>query len=132
MHRKFAKPSYIPPHLTTGREEQAYVEREAKSVGGIIYRVSNYGGQGGGTKGVPDDLIFLPRHRILLAWDSKAGKHYNYPKSDFDPRGRLSPEQAEFGKLMRAGFTTAFGWGDRDEVRLFLAGLATGQPLMHP
>lgn len=130
---KFRKPHYIPPHLTTGSEEQGYVEQIFRPFGSV-YRLVNYGGGGshsGGTKGVADNLIFLPEWRILLGWDAKAGRpaYRKYDPVTREPLfggGYLTDEQATFGKLMQAGYRTMFGWGDRDRARAFLLALANG------
>lgn len=125
MSGKFG--GYIPPHLTTGSEEQGYVEQVFRQVpGAALYRCVNYGHKGGGppgTKGVPDDLIFLPGHGLLLGWDAKAGEVYKPPAHPL----RLTPEQAAFGAWMQRGFTTAFGWGDRVTAKDYLLALAAGQ-----
>lgn len=109
---------YIPPELTTGSEEQGYVERIFRSVGARIWRVTVLKGSGG-TPGVSDDLVFLPHRRILLGWECKSGAEWYRP----DDRRRLSPDQQAFGDLMGQGFTTAFGYGNRESARRWLQSL---------
>ena len=127
---------HIPPHLTTGSEEQGYVEKVFKAVGAIRYRLVNYGGRGGGTKGYVDDLFFFPGPLILLAWDSKVGDrpYHRYDKVTGAQRfgdGYLTEEQEVFGGLMAQGYRTAFGYGDRDKARAWLADLANRPPGPH-
>ena len=109
---------YIPPELTTGSEEQGYVEKIFRSVGGLVYRVTVLKGSGG-TPGVSDDLIFLPNRKLLVAWDSKAGALWYKPGDE----RRLSEAQRTFGALMAGGYRTAFGYGDRETARRWLAEL---------
>lgn len=117
---KYGRPRWLPAHLTTGSEEQGYVEREWKSIGGQVYRI-HIPRRGGGSAGVSDDLIWLPNRRLLVFWDSKAGTEFAPPS---DVR-RLEKQQVEFGALAQAGYRTAFGWGDRDSVRRWLLELTT-------
>lgn len=110
-HRRRRRGIVLPAHLTTGSEEQGYVEDVFGDVGANVWRVANVKGSGG-TPGVSDDLIFLPNRRILLAWDSKTGRA-PYERRPDNGHGYLTDEQAAFGALMQGGFRTAFGFGDR-------------------
>lgn len=108
--------SLLPAPLE--RDVQRAVVQLFEACGGIVYSTSQgYRHEPGGTRctpGLPDLVVFIPRRKVCVFWETKRGK--------WAPRSKRTNEQIAFGNYC-AACNQAYGFGGVEEAKTLLRGM---------